>query len=141
MNVKDKNTGDLAVDGLVPGVMAGILMMGVLLLGGILSGVSAETVLGYFAPSSGGAALGLVTHLAVSSVYGLVFSVLAGRFSGRPSSWGIGAVYGLLLYGIGTALVIPGVSAALALAGGGQLLLAHLVYGLALGGLSARRHN
>jgi len=132
--------GNVAVDGLMSGVAAGLLMAAFLLAAGSLAGPGWEAVLRQFDPGSTPTPLtGAITHLAVSGVYGILFASL-GRplrryWAGRPA-WLAGLVYGLLLW-----LLAAAITAAPTGQGGGwmqaippmPLAVAHLLYGLALG--------
>jgi hypothetical protein len=137
--------GDAAVDGLISGVAAGLLMAVFLLAAGGLGGRGWEDILRQFDPSVGPSPLtGAVTHLAVSGVYGILFASLwrpLARWWRRVPAWLVGLVYGLLLW-----LLAATVTAARSSASGGwlqgippaQLAAAHLVYGMALGWLVRR---
>jgi hypothetical protein len=142
----DKQTrGDAAVDGLLSGVAAGLVMAVVLVGLGVLRGIGWLEILGQFDPSiSAQPFVGVLTHLAVSGVYGAIFGVLwrlgTRRLPGLPT-WLAG-----LLFGLGLWLVAITLTAARGAADGGWLAgippadfaLAHGLYGLALGWLSAR---
>jgi len=137
--------GDAAVDGLLAGVAAGLLMAGLLLGAGWLGGQSWDWVLRQFDPGLTPAPLtGAVTHLAVSGVYGILFASLwrvLARVGSHLPAWLSGLVYGLLLW-----LLAATVTAARANSGGdwfqgfppAQLAAAHLIYGLSLGWLIGR---
>ena len=137
--------GDAAVDGLISGVAAGLLMAVFLLGAGGLAGLGWEAVLRQFDPGVTPSPLtGAVTHLAVSGVYGILFASLwrpLGRFRGALPAWLAGLVYGVLLW-----LLAATITGARAGQGGGwlagipplQLAVAHLVYGLCLGWLVRR---
>src|SRR5579859_4536199 len=140
--------GDAAVDGLLSGVVAGLLMASFLLAAGLLGGESWDGVLRQFDPGLAPTPLmGAVTHLAVSGVYGILFASLwrpLARIWGRLPAWLAGLVYGVLLW-----LLAAAVTAARANAGGdwfqgippAQWAAAHLLYGLALGWLVSRLRN
>ena len=137
--------GDAAVDGLLSGVGAGLLMAALLLAAGWIGGRGWQTVLQQFDPGASPSALtGAVTHLAVSGVYGILFATLWRSLSKvwrRLPAWLAGAVYGLLLW-----LLAATVTAARANLGGSwlqgippaQLAAAHITYGLSLGWLMSR---
>lgn len=141
--------GDTAVDGLLAGVGSGALMAAFLLAAAGIAGQDWQSVLRQFDPGPTPAPLtGLVTHLAVSGVYGILFAGLwrsISRVWRRLPSWLAGPVYGLLLW----LLAITVTSARAALGGGGwlagippaQLALAHALYGLTLGWLVRRLQN
>ncbi len=132
--------GDAAVDGLISGVAAGLLMAVFLLVAGAFGGKGLADVLRQFDPGAGPAPLtGAVTHLAISGVYGILFASLwrpLARVWVRLPVWLFGLIYGLLLWLLAAAVTaaraglgagwLQGISAA-------QLAVAHLIYGLALG--------
>jgi hypothetical protein len=137
--------GDAAVDGLICGVAAGLLMAIFLLVAGWLGGRGLADVLRQFDPGAVPAPLtGAITHLAVSGVYGILFGSLwrpLGRAWASLPAWLLGLAYGVLLW-----LLAASITAARAGLGAGwlqgipaaQLAAAHLIYGLALGGLVQR---
>ncbi|HJZ46354.1 MAG TPA: hypothetical protein VKE41_04285 [Roseiflexaceae bacterium] len=92
----------MALDGLFGGLAAGVAMAAYLVAWGLIAGVGASAVLGMFDPGERGAAVtGALTHLAVASVYGILFGLIwwalrRGILLGVPA-WLAGAIYGLLL--------------------------------------------
>jgi len=140
--------GDTAVDGLMSGVAAGLLMAAFLLAAGLAGAQSWDSVLRQFDPGLTPAPLtGAVTHLAVSGVYGILFASLWRLVShvwGGLPTWLAGAVFGLLLW-----LLAASVTAARANSGGAflqgippvELAAAHALYGLTLGWLMSRVQN
>jgi hypothetical protein len=143
---KKSGWGDAAVDGLLSGAAAGVLMAAFLLAAGWTAGQSWDWVLRQFDPGPTPSPLtGAVTHLAVSGVYGILFGSLwrpISRISGRLPAWLAGLAYGLLLL----ALAVMITSARATFGGGGwlqgippaQLAAAHTIYGLSLGWLVGR---
>ena len=136
---KKKTWGDTAVDGLMAGLVAGMLMSLFLAIVGWLNGGSPVEMLGYFDPARTSSWLtGLLAHLAVSAIYGLVLALLL-RGMGwiRPSFtrlawlWGLG--YGLLLWGVATGVALTAVSSPLVQIPTWEFALAHLLYGLVAG--------
>lgn len=94
-----KTIGDVAVDGLLAGMAAGLAMVGVLLAAGLLNGISVTETLGRFDPGSDASpVVGALLHLAVAGLYGVVFAVisrLAGpRFGGSRYGWLLGRLTG-----------------------------------------------
>jgi hypothetical protein len=90
-----------------------------------------------------GAALsGALTHLAVASVYGILFGLIwwALRRGLRVAvpAWLAGALYGLALLAVAQAVVLPSAGSPLAEIPTLHFALAHLVYGVVLGWLSER---
>ena len=136
---QSKSYGDLAVDGLLRGLAAGLIMLVFLLAAGMLAGTMPADVLARFGlPGSATVVTGLLGHLAVSAVLGLVWGVLYGGLLHRLPlpTWLLGIGYGLVLYA-GAALFIVNATG-LAEFAPWQLLAAHAVYGLTLGLLSGR---
>lgn len=129
--------GDLAVDGLLRGLAAGLIRLALLLAAGMLEGAPPASVLARFGPPAGATAVtGLMGHLVVAAVLGLVWGVLYGGLLWRTRlpAWLLGAGYGLLLYA-GAALFVVGATGLAAFAPW-ALLAAHLAYGVTLGLLS-----
>lgn len=136
---EDRSLGELAVDGLTGGLLAGIAMAMLLVLTGLVSGRPPAVTLGYFDPARDGSWLsGLFAHLAVSAVYGTLFGLaMQGLKKIRPAvlryGWLLGTIYGLILYLAAIGLIFKAVDAPVAQVGAWQFGLAHLIYGLVLG--------
>lgn len=144
VNVRPASAGDAAVAGLLHGLAAGLAMAVVFVVAGLLRGQGPAGTLAAFTlsgqPVAANALTGLLGHLAVAAVYGLVWG-LAWRAIGRRiaiPAWLGGFVYGLLLWGVAQVLV-RSIGASLALIAPWALLAGHLVYGVMLGFLS--RHE
>lgn len=134
-----KSLGDLAVDGLLQGLAAGLIMLAFLLVVGIGDGAPLLVVLARVGlPGSATPLTGLLGHLAVSAVLGLAWGVLYGGLLWRTrlSAWLLGAAYGLALYMVATLLVV-GATGLTAFAPW-VLLAAYGMYGVTLGLLSGR---
>lgn len=135
------NLGDAAVEGLLAGIGAGIGMAVSLLLTQLLQGHLPQEALGSFDVSgSGSPVVGAVMHLAVSGVYGVVFGLVWSRIPALKR-WGTvlaGMVYGLVLFFIAEAIILPRSASPLASSPLWELGLAHLVYGALLGAILAR---
>lgn len=142
---QQKSMGDTAVDGLLAGIGAGLVMALFLLLIGLLNGDLATAVFGRFDPGQNQQWLtGLVIHLAVSSIYGIVFGLLyLVLIRIRPSwarpSWLLGLAYGLLLYGVVQTALATGIDSGLVQFTAVILLLAHAIYGVVLGIILGRK--
>ncbi|MFO7678726.1 MAG: hypothetical protein R6X34_01625 [Chloroflexota bacterium] len=136
---KEKGLGETAVDGLLAGLVGGAAMALFLVVIGWLTGAPPLTTLAYFDPAQTGSWLtGLLAHLAVSAIYGVVFGLLLGIVGRiRPSLakrtwlWGMG--YGLLLWVMGLGVALTAVGAPLAQIPAWEFAMAHLLYGLAAG--------
>ncbi len=129
--------GDAAVDGLIAGIGAGLLMAAYLIVVGLAMGESVGVVLGRFDPGRGGASvIGALAHLATAGVYGVFFG-LGWRFvprgwRGRVPGWLAGLVYGLALFAVALVL-LPAVASPLQEIPRIHFAVAHVIYGLALG--------
>lgn len=143
VRVRPAGAGDAAVAGLLHGLAAGLVMALFLAAAGLSRGQSLADTMAAFTisdqPAVSNALAGLLGHLAVAGVYGLVWG-LAWRTIGRRlavPAWLGGLVYGLLLWGIAQ-VVMRSVGSSLAQIAPWALLAGHGVYGLLLGVLSRR---
>jgi len=138
-----KTIGDVAVDGLLAGMAAGLAMVGVLLVAGLLNGMGVAETLSRFDPGSDASpVVGALLHLAVAGLYGVVFAAisrLAGRrFGGPLYGWLLGAAYGLLVWVVAQFVLLPSLGIALTDIPLAQFIAAHLLYGAVLGYLLER---
>jgi hypothetical protein len=137
----ERKVSDTVLDGLFGGLAGGVAMAAYLVIWGILTGTGPGAVLGMFDPGERGVALsGALTHLAVASVYGIVFGLIwwvlrRGLRLGLPA-WLAGAVYGLALLLVAKAVVLPSAGSPLAEIPTLHFAIAHLIYGAALGAVS-----
>ena len=138
------SVGDTAVDGLLNGVVAGIVMVIYLVISGVLTGAGLIATLSAFDLGQGASPVrGVLIHLAVAAMYGMVFSLLY-RLIGRRRSIGrggnmiIGLAYGLLLWLITQIAFAAGVNVALSNLSTVHFAVAHAVYGATLGWLAGR---
>ena len=142
---RETTLGDAAVDGLLAGGGAGVLMAAYLIVVGLAMGETVGGVLGRFDPGQGGAPLvGALAHLATAGVYGVVFGLL-GRFvprrwRGRVPGWLAGLVYGLALFTVALVL-LPAVASPLQQISRLHFAVAHFIYGLTLGFLFHRKSD
>jgi len=139
----ERKLSDVALDGLFGGLAGGVAMAAYLLVWGLVTESGPGTVLGMFDPRERGVALsGALTHLAVASVYGIVFGLIwwvlrRGLRIGVPA-WLVGLVYGLLLLLVAKAVVLPSAGSALAKIPMLHFAVSHVIYGATLGLLSER---
>lgn len=137
--MRKKNAGDMAVDGLLAGILAGLAMAAYLILAGLLSDSSPAIILGRFDPGHDGRWLfGSLAHIAVSGVYGAGFALLfAGMLRWRPLllrfGWLAGLLFGLVLFMIARGVLLPITGSPLLQNSTAHLLIAHAIYGLILG--------
>jgi hypothetical protein len=141
-SLKKASAGDAAVDGLFSGLAAGLLMMAYLVLVGLFMGENPGIMLARFSASETITPwMGLLSHLAVSGIYGLIYGLLAlslARLGARaPASWIAGLVYGLLLFLAAWFVILPGTDLPLRDIPAVHLTAAHLLYGWLLGTLMA----
>jgi hypothetical protein len=138
------SSGDAAVDGLLYGVGAGIVMAIYLVVINLLIGTGVAATLSAFDLGEGTSPVrGAVIHLAVAAIYGMLFSLIyrligRGRSIGRGSSVLIGLAYGLLMWLITQIALAAGINVALSSLPAGHFAVAHALYGLALGWLTGR---
>jgi hypothetical protein len=135
----ERGLGDTAVDGLLVGITAGVGMAIYLVIAGLLSGRGLLEILGLFDPAMAGNVLtGMLAHLAVSAIYGVVFAlVMMGLARARPSlltmNWLMGLVYGMVLFGLARGVLLTAVDSPLLQVTPVHFAIAHAVYGLILG--------
>ena len=129
--------GDTAVSGLFNGLWGGLAMAAVILLTSLLAGRGLE-YLGYFSAATPVPPLqGLLGHLAVSSIYGMIFALIR-RWIGlsrltRLPGWLAGSLFALGLWGVAVGLLLPATQSLLLSLPWGILLSSHFAYGLVLG--------
>ena len=144
-SVQNKSIGDTAVNGLIGGIGAGLVMALLLLIAGFLNGEAPTTVFQRLDPINANSwMVGVLTHLAVSAVYGLIFGlILMGLVRVRPSlarfGWLIGLIYGLVLYAIARTALLSGIDSGMAQFTAVHLFISHAVYGLVLGFIIGRQ--
>ncbi len=139
----ERKISDVALDGLFGGVAAGVAMAVYLVAWGLMTGAGLGAVLGMFDPGERGIALtGALTHLAVASVYGILFGMIwwTLRRTLRLSvpAWLVGAIYGLALLLVAKAVVLLAAGSPLAEIPTLHFAVAHIIYGVVLGYLSER---
>jgi hypothetical protein len=141
------NLGDSAVDGLLAGTSAGLLMGLYVAATGLLAGQTLPGVLAQFDPSPNPSPFtGALAHLAVAGVYGVIFAlgwnIVRRLWPGGPA-WLAGLFYGILLWCVALLLLrLPAAATSeswLAAVAPVHLAVAHWLYGLALGWLLGRR--
>jgi len=134
-----------AVDGVVYGLLGGVAMFLSLMALALLSGEAPGVILARFI--GGGITspmVGLVGHLGVSAIYGVLFGVLiwpvlARYSSGKISGWLGGILYGGFLVLLAQIAILPGTNSSLSQFPFWQWALGHGIYGLVLGGLFVRK--
>lgn len=137
-----RSIGDVAVDGLLRGVAAGIAMAAVLVLAGLVAGQPVQFVLSRFDPTGTGAPLaGTLAHLATAGIYGVVFALLTAPVADRLGNRMLlaGLAYGVVLLMVSLALIQTDLGTPLRSLPLWGWSLAHLVYGSVLGALMVRR--
>jgi hypothetical protein len=131
------SSGDTAVSGLFSGLQGGIAMAVVIVIFSLLAGQG----LGYLSYFTSGApvipAQGLLGHLAVSSIYGMLYA-LARRWTGLDHftwlpGWLAGMIYALGLWVIAMALLLPATKSMFLSLPWVVFFAGHIAYGLVLG--------
>jgi hypothetical protein len=138
-----RSLADSAVDGLLAGAGAGLVMGVVLVLLGQIAGESWQQVLAGLDPRPAtSTALGAVAHVAVAGIYGALFAVMTRWVEHRAAPYWIAAVgYGLLLFFVAEYALQPGLHVTLPAVAAPLLALAHVVYGVTLAWMLARVHE
>jgi hypothetical protein len=129
---QEADVGDAAVDGLLSGVGAGIAMA-VYLVAVNLFG-EGLAVLTRFDPNGASPAIGGLLHLAMSGVYGATFGIVSKwirRFN--LPAWLSGLIFGLVLFALAEAFILPTGRSALAGIPIVHFGIAHVIYGLVIG--------
>ena len=133
--------GDAAVSGLLAGILAGAVMAGFLAAAGFAGGASVADVLSHFGTGAGATPVtGLLTHLAVSGVYGIAWGYLFRivRHLIAAPAWLVGLAYGLLLFLLAQGIFLVGPTLLTGVPPL-QFVIAHAIYGLTLGLSSGRK--
>jgi len=139
LNSQRLKFGDTAVDGLICGIWAGIAMAGFIVIAGWLAGDSLSTSVSRFSIHPNTTPwMTVITHLAISAVYGLFFALIVLALSRlvRPSIWInllTGVVYGFTLWIVANSILLSVFSSSLNEIPGLTLMIGHLIYGLVLG--------
>jgi len=143
---KEIKFSEAAVEGLFAGLLAGLAMAAWLAVIALIRSETLSHLFSRFYPAQAATPLtGLLLHLAVSSVYGIVFGLVwyLGSSLQRlaPSAWQaavLGAGYGVLLFLLAWYILLPASASPLRQLPIWQVGVAHLVYGLILGWLIRR---
>lgn len=139
------SVSNLAVDGVLFGLMGGIAMILFLAIVGLLSGETPAALLARFGTGELTSPVrGLISHLAVAAIYGALFGALVWPLLTRfttpaVSGWLGGLIYGGFLYLLSQFAILPMANSPLAQIPGWQWAMGHAIFGLVLGGLFARK--
>jgi hypothetical protein len=136
-----KRTSDAVIDGLFNGIQAGLLMGMYLALVLIASRQGVGPFLNVLSQATGSSPLTSVFfHLAVSGIYGTLFGgiskLLSIKWPDSTSTWpsqGMGVIFGALLYLFASTILLPETKELLQGLQPIHFLIAHLIYGWALG--------
>lgn len=139
------NLSNMAVDGLIYGLGSGLAMFACLAVFGLLSGDSPVSTMSRFGVEGLSSPWqGLFGHLSVSVIYGALFGILVWPVRTYLASreilgWLAGLIYAVLLLIAAQLVLFPNTSSSLEAIPLWQWVTAHVVYGLVLGGLFARK--
>ncbi len=152
LGAKRATLGDVAVDGLINGLVGGIVMLVYLGVVALVGGEGAAQLLSRFDPSpTPSPVVGSLLHLAVAGIYGALFQLAMGglgirrvseRFrAGALGNWlmlGAGLGYGLLLLAFALIIVLPRTGSPLREVSQTHFGIANIVYGVALGWMAGK---
>jgi hypothetical protein len=130
---------DKLINGLFSGILAGVVMLGFLLLAGLALGDGLVATLTRFSvPGQETTPLANVfLHLGVSAVYGsafgVIFHLLHWKLRYGVWKWAAGLAFGLLLYLFASLYLLPVSGSLLMEIPAAVLAAAHALYGLVLG--------
>lgn len=134
-----------AVDGLLYGLVSGVAMILGLSVSALFTRETPSSVLEHFGASElTSPEQGLLSHLAASAIYGVLFGLMIWLVLTRISSakiigWVGGLVYAAFLLFLAQTAILPVTGSPLGQLPFWQWALAHGVYGLVLDGLFARK--
>lgn len=123
------------------------MMVGYLILALAFMGIPPADLLVRFTTNelNGSVVVGVIGHLAVSAIYGMIFAVIWQVVSRRLAAlhWRLLAsiAYGMLLYILARQIILPSVSSPLLDISPLHFGIAHAIYGLVLGYLSFHRRE
>jgi len=129
-------TSDYVVDGLLYGLVAGVLMAGYLVIYTVATGNNAADLLAGFSITDNSPVTGSLLHLAMAGIYGLAFGLINGfitRTLHIRMAWLLGPLYSIVLWGLAGIVIVPATGSVLPDIPGLHFAIAHLVYGIALG--------
>lgn len=138
---KEIKFGDTAVEGLFAGFLAGLAMAAWLAVTALIRSETLGILFSWFNPTQSASPLtGLLLHLAVSSVYGILFGMvwylasISPRLAPRLSqAVALGVGYGVALFFLAWYVLLPASASPLRQLPIWQFGTAHLVYGFILG--------
>lgn len=141
--VETKTTGDRVVDGLLAGLVGGVVMAVYLFLVSLIGDQGPAVMFGRFALNGQGSAVtGLLLLLAIAAICGASFgfshSLLGWLWPRWLPLWPVGIVYGLVLLLLARLILTPTSGVALNEISTWRLALANGLYGLVLGWLVGR---
>jgi hypothetical protein len=145
ITTRDRSNSDLAVDGLLNGLLGGVAMAAFLVVVTLLNGWEFESIFELLVESSPSPITSVAVHFAISGVYGIGFGLFYGmaltRVKGSPTVWLLlfsGLVYGALIWLLAVTVIIPQTDGFFATLPSGYLISAHFLYGMITGLLFKR---
>lgn len=140
----DSSAGEYAVDGLLNGLIAGVVMAAYLTVVTLIVGDDLTQLFQRFSFSGDSTvAGGIFLHLAVAGIYGLCYGLilrfLARMRLNRLPALVTGVVYGFGLWLVAQLVLLPGTDMPLAQLSSLHFAISHIFYGLTLGFMTHRR--
>ena len=138
---KEMHFSEAAIDGLFAGFLAGLAMAAFLAMTALTRSETLTTMFNRFNPTQATSPMtGFLLHLAVSSVYGILFGLIwylasiLRRFAILPwQAISLGAAYGAGLFFLAWLILLPASASSLRQLPFWQFGMSHLVYGIILG--------
>ena len=136
--IRNTTMGDAAVDGLLGGMTAGVVMAIYLVVFSFIGG-EGSAVLGRFDPNNQSVLVGTLLHLAVSGVYGAVFGI-GWKYMRRLNlpAWLVGLAFGVALFLLAEFVLLTTSQLPLANISFVQFGIGHAIYGLVTGWVISR---
>jgi hypothetical protein len=136
-NTNQVSFGDSAVSGLFGGLLGGIAMGAVIGAASLAAG-QGFSYLGKFAAGTPVPPLqGFLMHLAVSSIYGILYALLYHAIGvkrlGQIPGWLTGLLYAMLLWTLAVTILLPTANALILSLPWWVFFAGHVAYGLVLG--------
>lgn len=130
---------DYVLDGLVPGIVGGSIMLLYLAIVGQADGSSFAEILSRFGAGTVSPIVGALSHFAVSAIYGALYGIAWALLADRLPWWGLGLLYGAALFALAAGIILPVSQSPVGERSMLQFGVSHGGYGLVLAWVYQRR--